>query len=296
MIQLPDNILLRYILGYLLLAFVAAFVVELLAWLTQRGIRAKMSFNRTVIAEYDAPKHLSACEIGYLVDHRFGDNELRAALVTMAQKGLVTIDTSPADWVINRKANISSKVLVEQIVLDSLRSEQRWSDISSTLSKDRGLQNNFEAAVLGDLASKDYVRANGAAELDNAQRLVIVVATFLVMLGTLLIPLQVMHLTAGSSSLDSGFAAIDGVGVNILLLPLYLIVWVALFRYTKYLVRHYFSQSGIPFGATPKLKQLLPEIYGFQEFIMTVETPRYRQAEAVSNAAAPFVEAFHHEI
>src|SRR6185369_10292857 len=76
------------ILGVLCLGVVLA---RLLAWVSATAQQRLLNERHTVIAEYDAPKQLTPAELGYIIDARFGSNELLATIAQLYAKGAVKL-------------------------------------------------------------------------------------------------------------------------------------------------------------------------------------------------------------
>lgn len=60
---------------------------KLQAKLMTRLARRKILSNTTVKAQYEAPHHLTAVELGYLFDNNFGDSEYFAAILELGDSG-----------------------------------------------------------------------------------------------------------------------------------------------------------------------------------------------------------------
>lgn len=281
------------IIGYGAVLLLVFLVARALAIVTQLIVHYRWQRRSVVIAEYNPPMGLNAAELGYLFDRKFGDNELLATLVSMAQKGAVTIDTADADWLVTPVAAVAELDDVEQAVLFNLfemsDASRRWSELSSHLSAHQPLQQNFEAAVLGTLASKGLVNSTGTSVTESLEQGTAISISLLVTVATVILPTYFINLNAQSSQLGNGFSQIDVLVVSLLLLPFYIMVWYLLYLYSNLVAYTYYHSAGLPIGATQLLRDDWREIAGYREYLMTTERDRHMNSAQLTDPIVPYL-------
>jgi hypothetical protein len=77
-----------------------------------------------------------------------------------------------------------------------------------------------------------------------------------------------------NTGLNAGFSGIDRGVALMLLVPIVALVWLVWFMYINLLAYVYLHRSGIPLGATDKLRALWPDVAGFQLFLQETEFVR----------------------
>jgi hypothetical protein len=258
--------------------FVGALLAYLLSWVSRLKEREKKNGKHTVIAEYVAPTQLSPAELGYIIDAKFGSNELLATIAELYAKGLVKLSPLTADdFSIVATDTQGSADDSESSVLGYLRgmpgATSTWQKFNSLLSNSSGAKADFEDSVLGSLVGKgllDRSVFNGILQHGKRGSMVAAaVITGLVVWGAF--SWEKLHMYA---STPVGYVDLDRFVWHLLIIVLSLPLWFLLFLYIDLLANIYRRRDGIPFGATHELARLWPEVAGFQLFLQETEYVR----------------------
>ncbi len=277
------------------LACLGVLLARLLAWLTASSQRQLLVQRHTVIAEYDAPKLLSPAELGYIIDASFGTDELLATLASLYAKGAVTLQATARDdftiTVINddTKRDVDDgEAMLLGYLRTMLRSQTTWGKLSSLVSDAAGPKADFQAAILQSLVTKRFLLENALTGVLLRKRLVAMIIATLGSLAVLMPVYHWGHVGIDSTNLAPGFAGIDrGVAV-LVLIPLAVIVWLGWFMYANLLAYVYSQRDGVPTGATKDLRDLWPDVAGFQLFLEETEYVRLQHDPNPTDLAMPY--------
>jgi hypothetical protein len=77
-----------------------------------------------------------------------------------------------------------------------------------------------------------------------------------------------------NTSLNGGFAALNNDFAHFAIGVAAILVWLVYFAYANLLVYIYEHRDGVPVGATDSLRELWPEVAGFQLFLKETEYVR----------------------
>lgn len=268
-------------------AMISGIVLTLLLATMAALLFRQVQRRRTVIAEYEAPKQLSAAELGYLIDATFGSNELLATLAQLQIKGALTlVPRGSSDFMVHLAADAKPPVDDgEASVLGYLQSlptnQISWTSLRSALSATVGPQADFESSVLQSLAAKGFLRSTYFGELLFGD--VVARVSALILAIVCIVPLY--HFDAAASS---SFAGLDEGIVHMVLwlavLPLWFL-WELYLSLARYLYR---MHDGVPTRATPLLHALWPDVAGYRLFLKETAFVRLQHDTNAFDPAMPY--------
>jgi hypothetical protein len=274
-------------LGLTIIILGAAVLIALIAWLLARltAIRQTRRLQRdeTVIAEYEAPERLTPAELGYVLDKDFQHNELLATIAQLYAKKAVKLHAAGKDFVIEATArDITELDDIESTVLGYLRSHPdrkvRWSELDTIESTVAGAESDFETATLQSLIAKGFMYDNVFNDTLLHKRIMSLIIATVCSLG-LIIPLLVHALASNdAASIGQEYAKVSRGVLLMVLVPLAGAVWAMVFVYANVIAYIYYSQAGLPIGATPTLRALWPGVAGYRLFLQETEFVRLKSA------------------
>lgn len=290
----PKILLLSFLI-YLLILLVVYIMAKSSSIMTLYGVQKRWRGKQTIIAVYEPPHALSAVELGFIFDRNFSDNELAAVVISLAQKNVISIDmSSDGDWtLIDSKPHGDKKILLdraEQPIADYILTNTpvSWASISSERSERAGIQGKCEDEITQSLITKDLISLDGYFDGLILKRSASIILSGLLALATIWLPLFAVRHATHTTGLEPGFQAIDEFAVDLLLLPLFAAsVWL-MYIYGNFLVYIYFRSSGLPLGATAKLRTTWPEVIGFREYLKTVEFNRLSTSVSLNDPVLPY--------
>jgi hypothetical protein len=211
----------------------------------------------------------------------------------MAQKGVVTINTLDADWLISPVPGINAQLnLIEEVVVydlfESSDTPRRLSDLASRLRAHQSIQQNFESAVLGMLASKGLVNGPRVAAMETLDQSTAVSVSLLMTVATIIFPTYFINLNS-QNTLGNEVSQLDTMLLTLALMPIYLLVWYLIYLYTQLVAYTYFRAAGLPVGATQQLHDSWREIAGYREYLLTVEKSRHQASAKLDDPVVPYL-------
>jgi hypothetical protein len=271
-------------------------VAWVLARLNSLDISHTRAKQKTVIAEYTVPDKLTPGELGYIIDGVFGANELLATLSVLYAHGLIDLRPVRTDdfWVIAQPEQSSAPALDdgESAVLGYLRSIPQgralWSQLRSALSDVAGARSDFDEAIMGSLVGKELLsRAGLTAQLFRIRFASVVIAA----IGFTAVAFRAylwLHMALGSDARSDGFASLDRqIAIGVVAIAA-LVLWGCCLSYANLLVYIYTRRDGVPDGATPALRELWPEVAGFQLFLRETEYVRLQHDRNPKDPSLPY--------
>lgn len=276
--------------GVMLLGIVMA---RLLAWVSARLRQHQLSTDHTVIAEYGVPSQLSPAELGYIIDARFGSNELLATIAQLYAKKLVTLKALPGDdFQISTTTHADPSVdNCESCVLGYVRSlpdgVTTWKQLDSAVSEAVGPQADFEDSVLGSLVSKGLLYESSLKGLlfrSTAQSIVSAAILSLAYLMGIGIWQGAHELTQTST----GFISLDRDVAFLIFLLAAAPVWLLAFAYVNLLLYIYGHRDGVPLGGTEQLNKIWPDVAGYQLYLRETEYVRLQHDHDACDASMAY--------
>lgn len=267
------------------------------AYFIQRKLRTK----HTIVAAYTPPPDLMPYELGYLYDNTFADNELFAALVSMAQRDIIDVNLAdPANFTITACVLTSDQRVglneAEQAIYTSLieayGTKADWRTLSGESSQIGGMQSDFEDAVLQGLQRKGYLHVGSVWQTLQERSLYIKIVSFLLTALLIFLPLYLIHVATQATQLSGGYASLDQ-GINNMFIGLIAVLaWPVMYFYCQLIAYIYFRSSGLPLGSTPQLRALWPQVVGHRLFVKTVDWPRMQSHVDFADELLPYCIAY----
>jgi hypothetical protein len=273
-------LLIILLLFYLFVYTPIKLVVKVIAHGSKKAERIRLLQQQTVIAEYDSPAGLTPAEIGFLFDTKINITEIFATIVSLQQRGLVTIededklkvievknapnDIKPFDkYVLNALKNgtkVNKKINIgEAITMDKAFTIESRNDGDKIINK-RFLKNvrwGSELILRQELQSQGYIKTTKEQVRSVGVRL-----GFIMVVIVWVLPLWAFH--------PKNFAdALALMAFFTFFAPFFLIVAI-------FLLLNYQKIAGEPWLGTPKLKEIWPDIEGYRQFIEQVEADRLK--------------------
>lgn len=264
-----------YLIGFFISCWTLAALLGFVKRLHDRLIIKK----GTVIAEYDAPHLLSPAELGYLFDRDFGEHEMLATIVSLVQKGFVSI----------RKHEHRNPLLVaesglkdnqikkmdhaEMSVYSWVRQQNHgtisWNSLTNNFSATLGAREAFQHEVRGQLEDKGFLRAPTHLSIsDNISELKIAAGLMAILFFILVFLISQLQGTNGDfSELDTNISYLSA-GLAVLLL------WLPTVYFLKLLKATYYFAANMPVAATWQFNEKWRDVAGYRLFVKTVEFSR----------------------
>lgn len=276
----------------ILILFLIWLVVALLSRLSLLRVQAHWHGKNTVITQFSTPHNLTPAEFGYIFDRKFGRNEMKATIVDLFQRKLlilksykvafandIEISANPARPH-KRPVDDCEAVLIAHIKY-SHGGKRLWSEISSIYSRETGTRWQYEQAVVGQLIDKGYLteRAKNEPFVDR-----------FIKSGLSFAVTWLLFFSALGSRLSgtTGFDKIDSFVSVLVLIPVFVIVWAALYIYLSVLSQEVRLSAGLPRFATEKLRSEWRDVVGFRDYLRVVEWHRLRSMPEIENKAVAY--------
>jgi hypothetical protein len=267
-------------------------VSKMISFLAFRQAQRWLAQNKSLIHEFGVSTDLSPVEFGYLFDRKFRDEELLALLITMHQSRILFIENRKDDLTIrqvprNLQKNMGMLELEVLSYLNSQGGQGLWSQFSKDLKAGSDLHERFERFIHQDLEQKGYF-VHGTLGLygRKIQNLQFWLGTML-SFAFVLIPFRQSFIYS-QQALGTGFAAVDQMVIGMLLVFVAFCFWPAWYLYVGLAAKIIYHSSGIPLGATQKLRHDWRILYGYKVFLHKVEKNRLAVDPGISDKAMPW--------
>jgi hypothetical protein len=289
------------LLSILILTLLLVPVTTLLVgFFVYRQTLYKISKNKTVIAEYQSPKLLTPPEIGFLIDHRFGDNELLATILELNNKKFIKITKLKNDLAVSLTDKkgahhlASPEIAIIGWLKANKQTEVKFNSLLTKTSGFAGLNSSFRSEVKSDLKQKGYLYGNSnslffdrqsrAGKLAFSFSLLTSVFMCFVAYALLTSPFETDLARQSVGNIDSMLTILT---IAVCFVPLILL----LNLYFRTLAIIYSIPAGYPRDYTDSLVKIWDDVAGFKLFISTVEFSRLDAGVKITDPALPYAVA-----
>lgn len=278
-------------------ALIILFGAACLGLLVRVYDRASLRRDKAVVAEYEAPTYLSPAELGYIVDNRFGNNEVLATLIVLMQKGVIKlVRHEPGDPLLTLgKVNDGDNANMdnaELTVLSWVRGKNvdkvSWKGITHYVSKAYGPRSNFHEEVKGQLATKGFTKRRSFFSAFSADYSFVVALIFTLVLAVLVFSNYSNYVETG---FFEGYQTVLYSMASIVAIPLMVAAWFIILYSSKLTVYAYFVAAGRPLNMTGLFKHRWRDVAGYQLFVKTVEFSRLDADTNLMDPAMPYAVA-----
>lgn len=253
----------------------------------------RLAKDKTLIHEYKAPAGLTPPELGYLLDRKFRDNELLALLVSMHQAHIITVKNEHGELLItngsSKKQHQGLSLLEIEVIslLEKRSGKIMWKSFSKSVNAGNTYHAQFERLVHQEMETKGYFEKDALRSVASTMKRVQLIGGLSLSIAFVLFPLQQAFLYS-ESNLGPGFASVDKLTTGLMILGISMILWPVWYAYVWIISQIIYHGSGLPFGATPKLRSSWPHVHGHMVFLRVVERNRLNVDPNLNDAALPW--------
>lgn len=279
-----------------LVVMVALVVSRLASFLAFRHAERELTANKTLIHEYSASSDLTPAEFGFIFDRKLRDNELLAVLIRLHQKHVVLLQNHKGDLIIRLRDTKKPPQNLDALELEtiSIISEQGgilpWREFAQTITAGNQPHKRLEHQVYSDLETKGYFEHGTRHETANRIRSFGAIMSAVLSIAFVAFPLSQAFQYSGLV-LEAGYATIDRLGIGLLMGLIALFLWPIWYVYALFVMKILYHSSGLPLGATSKLKHEWRRAYGYRVFLYVVEKNRLETDPNLNDKALPWAVA-----
>ncbi len=257
---------------YLFVYLPIKLVTVVVAHANKKADRLRLLHQKTIVAEYDPPDHLTPAEMGFLFDSKLSLGEIFGTIVQLEQQGLLTITEQGGDMLVTTERPVPADLKkFEHFILDTVREQSGRPLTLKLLKKTRPLA---EVVLKQQLQEAGYLATTKEQLKRSFHRLV-----FIMIMLMLLFPIL-------------AFRPHTGTGI-IVTATFLLIASPAYFIFAAVLYSKYQKIAGEPWLGTPKLKLVWSDIEGYRHYIEVVEADNLKfdtetTRGIINNKALPY--------